>query len=106
MTFPDCWDGERLDSPDHRAHLAYSGARGCDGAHPVALPRLTLVVHYPVTGDPRALSLASGPARTAHADFLNGWDEAALRREVESCLQRSVVCTIPESARAGRSRSG
>lgn len=102
VTFPDCWDGEHLDGADHRSHLAYSGPDGCGGAHPVALPRLTLVVHYPVTGDPADLSLASGPAHTAHADFLNGWDEAALRREVESCLHRSVVCTIPESARAAR----
>lgn len=102
VTFPDCWDGERVDSPDHRSHLAYSGPRGCGGDHPVTLPRLTLVVHYPVTGDPGGLSPASGAAHTAHADFLNGWDETALRREVESCLHRSVVCTIPESARSAQ----
>lgn len=24
VTFPDCWDGVRLDSPDHRSHMAYS----------------------------------------------------------------------------------
>jgi hypothetical protein len=99
VTFPDCWDGEHLDSEDHRSHLAYSGRRGCGDRHAVALPRLTLVVHYPVTGDPRGLELASGDARTAHADFLNGWDEDALAREVASCLHTSVVCSIPDSAR-------
>lgn len=99
VTFPDCWDGEHLDSPDHRAHLAYSASDGCGGDHAVSLPRLTLVIHYPVTGDPAGLSLASGEPQTAHADFLNGWDERALRGEVESCLHRAVVCTIPDSAR-------
>jgi hypothetical protein len=103
VTFPDCWDGERLDSADHRSHLAYSGADGCGGDHPVALPRLTLVIHYPVSGEPAGLSLASGDPRTAHADFLNGWGEEALRREVESCLHRAVVCTIPDSARTAAS---
>lgn len=102
VTFPDCWDGEHLDSDDHRSHLAYSGREGCAETHPVALPRLTLVVHYPVDGDSGDLALASGTPHTAHADFLNGWNEEALRREVESCLQRSVVCTIPASARAAR----
>ena len=106
VTFPNCWDGEHLDSPDHRSHLAYSGADGCGGDHPVALPRLTLVLHYPVTGDPVGLSLASGDPRTAHADCLTGWDEGALRREVESCLHRSVVCNIPDSARAAAAVRG
>ena len=27
VTFPDCWDGERLDSADHRAHATYSSRR-------------------------------------------------------------------------------
>ncbi|HEX6310583.1 MAG TPA: DUF1996 domain-containing protein [Acidimicrobiia bacterium] len=102
VTFPDCWDGEHLDSDDHHSHLAYSGRDGCGGEHPVALPRLTLVVHYPMSGDASDVALSSGAPHTAHADFLNGWDEVALGREVESCLERSVVCTIPESARAGR----
>ena len=24
LTFPDCWDGINLDSPDHRTHATYS----------------------------------------------------------------------------------
>ena len=26
VLFPDCWDGKRLDSPDHQSHMAYSRA--------------------------------------------------------------------------------
>ncbi|MGK2950358.1 MAG: DUF1996 domain-containing protein [Acidimicrobiales bacterium] len=101
VTFPDCWDGDRLDAPDHRSHLRYSGSDGCPASHPVPVPRLTLVVHYPFWGDPDGLSLASGALETAHADFLNGWDPDALRVEVRSCLHRQVVCAIPDPDRPG-----
>jgi hypothetical protein len=106
VTFPDCWDGEHLDSADHRAHLAYSGPDGCSDAHPVPLPRLTLVIAYPVWGDPSTLELASGPPITAHADFLNGWSESALATEVDACLNNEVVCGIPDSTRTGRNVGG
>lgn len=95
VTFPDCWDGRRLDSPDHVAHVAYSGRDGCPSGHPVAIPQLTLVVHYPVTGPPEGLVPATGSVLAGHADFLNAWEPAALRREVRSCLARNVVCSIP-----------
>jgi hypothetical protein len=101
VTFPDCWDGRRLAADDHRSHLRYSEGAGCPGSHPVAIPRLTMVVHYPVVGDPSGLRLASGPLESAHADFLNGWDPDALEVEVRSCLHRQVVCTIPDPDRPG-----
>ena len=34
VTFPDCWDGEHIDSDDHRSHVAYSH----DGAVPDGPP--------------------------------------------------------------------
>jgi hypothetical protein len=91
----------QLDAPDHRSHLRYSGTEGCPASHPVAVPRLTLVIHYPIAGAPGALELASGPLHTAHADFLNGWEPEALDLEVRSCLHREVVCAIPDPARPG-----
>ena len=102
VTFPDCWDGERLDAPDHRAHLAYSAGPGCPPSHPSALPRLTLVIHYPLSGELGAVALTSGPVTTAHADFLNGWEPDALARQVRACLHREVVCAIPDPDRPGR----
>jgi hypothetical protein len=59
------------------------------------MPRLTLVVSYPVAGDPTGLEPASGAAMTAHADFLNAWDQGALAQNVRSCLRRGVVCSVP-----------
>lgn len=46
ITFPSCWDGRNLDSPDHRSHVAYTPNRAvlagdrCPASHPVRIPQL------------------------------------------------------------------
>ena len=94
ITFPDCWDGVRTDSPDHRSHMANSEAGVCPATHPVHVPQLTFVVAYPISGEGHDLSLASGPPITLHADFVNAWDHEGLGREIELCLHRDVVCGV------------
>lgn len=94
VTFPDCWDGDRLDSPDHHAHVAYSTGGACPSSHPVPIPQLQFVVEYPVWGDVSDLVLASGGLLTGHADFMNAWDQAKLETEVRLCLNRRIVCGI------------
>ncbi|HEX6568670.1 MAG TPA: DUF1996 domain-containing protein [Acidimicrobiales bacterium] len=94
VSFPDCWDGERLDSADHVAHTARSKAGACPPTHPVPVPQLLLTINYPVTGGGHDLSLASGSLLTGHADFFNAWDEDKLRTEVESCITRGLTCGV------------
>jgi hypothetical protein len=94
VTFPDCWDGTRVDSPDHRAHVTYSQGGRCPAAHPVVMPQLTVTIRYPIAGPGHELALASGPTLAAHADFLNAWDEQELARQVDLCLHRSAVCNV------------
>jgi hypothetical protein len=77
VVFPDCWDGKRLDSPDHQSHMAYSSKGVCPRSHPVEVPGLTIVVRYRVAGGPTA-ELASGGQFSGHADFMNGWKQAKL----------------------------
>jgi hypothetical protein len=96
INFPDCWDGSRVDSPDHASHLAYSRrvawrGRACPESHPVAVPALQMNVHYRTRGGPD-VQLASGPSHTAHADFLNAWDQDALETLVRRCLRGGAVC--------------
>jgi len=77
IRFPDCWNGLDLDSTDHKSHLAYRVRGACPSTHPVALPQLSLNVHYrlpSLTG----LTLASGSLLSAHADFFNAWNQAVL----------------------------
>jgi hypothetical protein len=93
VTFPDCWDGVRLDSGDHRDHVIYSSDDRCPGSHPVALPQLQFAIDYPPL-DVDGLSLASGGIESAHADFWNTWNQDKLDTEVELCLRQQHVCSL------------
>jgi len=92
VVFPDCWDGERLDSPDHRAHVARSTASGCPADHPVPMPQLEFHVNYPLPDDMTDLRLASGSLFTGHADFFNAWQPDKLATEVASCIHEDAYC--------------
>jgi hypothetical protein len=78
-TFPNCWDGRRLDSADHNQHLRYASRGICPSSHPVALPTIILIALYPSV--PLGSQVASGRFG-AHADFMNGWDQVELERLV------------------------
>jgi hypothetical protein len=84
VNFPGCWDGRRLDSPDHKRHMAYSSQGFCPRSHPVAVPALTLFVYYDVSSG--AEELASGGEFSAHADFVNAWKPAKLALLVDRYL--------------------
>jgi len=97
VSFPDCWDGQHLDSDDHVSHMARSADGACPESHPVAVPQLLLSIGYPITGGGHDLSLASGSLLTGHADFFNGWDEHKLATEVSSCIHQDVTCGVVSS---------
>jgi hypothetical protein len=87
VNFPSCWDGSRLDSADHKSHMAYSTDGRCPESHPVAVPGLTLLIGYPVAGGANA-ELASGGQFSGHADFVNAWDQRTLAALVDRYLNR------------------
>lgn len=99
LTFQDCWDGEHLDSEDHRSHVTYSEDGACPDTHPVHLPQLVVTVEFPIHGPGHDLSLASGNLYSAHGDFLNAWEPAGLAREVDACIRRDLVCDIVSNRR-------
>lgn len=90
VAFPECWDGQSLDSPDHRSHMAYDVVGVCPPSHPVALPEIELILRYPELTGP--VTLASGGAHSAHADFVNAWDQQRLDGLVEDCLNAMRFC--------------
>lgn len=59
ITFPTCWDGKNLDSPDHKSHVAYPspgsgdvgvGASGtCPESHPIKIPQVMFEVMWDVS---------------------------------------------------------
>jgi endoglucanase Acf2/endonuclease/exonuclease/phosphatase family metal-dependent hydrolase len=73
LIFPQFWDGENLDSPDHQSHMAYGkGVLGGPSTHPVMLPQLQLQIHYGHI--PNRLHMLSSDYMTmGHADFAPGW---------------------------------
>jgi hypothetical protein len=91
VRFPDCWDGTRLDSPDHQSHMAYSSRGVCPPSRPVAVPSITLIVQYPIAGG-AGVTLASSGELTGHADFVNAWQQAGLERLVQYCLNALRTC--------------
>jgi hypothetical protein len=88
VNFPNCWDGARLDSQDHKSHMAYSTDRVCPATHLVEVPALTIVVHYGITGG-SGLELSSGGQFSGHADFVNSWNQATLQALVDRYLNRA-----------------
>jgi hypothetical protein len=104
---PDCWDGKRLDSPNHRDHVAYSGYGEwgylrCSATHPYIIPTFTMGAWYSVTADAPASNwyLSSDdmgdhrmPAgSTFHADWFGAWDDATLAAAIANCINRLLSC--------------
>ncbi|MEZ5182170.1 MAG: DUF1996 domain-containing protein [Acidimicrobiales bacterium] len=94
LTFPDCWDGEYLDSEDHTSHVAYSAGGECPDDIPVHVPQLTVSIRFPISGPGHDLTLASGEVITAHGDFFNGWEPDGLETEISACIRRGAVCDL------------
>jgi hypothetical protein len=91
VNFPSCWDGKSLDSADHKSHMAYPMAGACPASHPVAVPAISLIYRYPIAGGP-GITLSSGGQFSAHADFFNGWNQGALERLTNQCLNALRHC--------------
>ena len=92
LVFQDCWDGRNLDSPTHKAHVAYSYDGTCRGDYPVAIPNLSFLIAYPTSGSPNGFRLASGMASSMHGDAFMAWDNRALGERVKNCVVQKAKC--------------
>ena len=99
LDFPTCWDGVRLDSPNHRDHMTFAVAGSCPSSHPVVVPRLEFLITYPVNGGGLSLAgtrngvnVTTAPGYTFHGDFINAWDQAELERRVRDCINAGYIC--------------
>jgi Domain of unknown function (DUF1996) len=78
VVFPNCWNGTSWTASTKR-HMDYAVGGRCPTTYPVAVPTVILILLYPEV--PARAQLASGRFAT-RADFMNGWDQAALARLV------------------------
>jgi Domain of unknown function (DUF1996) len=100
LTFPQCWDGVNLDSPDHRSHMAYPTGLTCPSTHPVPIPEITYNVNYPVpaagaaswrlVSDMYDPSLPGG--YSVHGDWIEGWDPEVSTTFVQRCDAAALDC--------------
>jgi hypothetical protein len=95
-TFPNCWDGHTLDGST-QSNVVYGPRNGsCPTDHPVQIPQIVLHVNYP-TSSAANLTLSIGPTQqgsilTGHADFMDGWNQAAMDRDVAACIATQTRC--------------
>jgi hypothetical protein len=115
--FPPCWDGENLDVPDHKSHMAFprpaddgSGDYVCPPTHPVSLPQVSYHFKFPVTaenggptGSTRGWKLASDKYQvpedgavggySLHADWFMAWHPEASALFTEYCINQRRHCS-------------
>jgi hypothetical protein len=93
--FPSCWDGRRLDSPNHRAHLIFPVATGDCPHGTFAVPRLRITVAYTLpTGVPYLIDSfpdQHNSPRTDHALAINLMPDP-LMSQVVHCLNTTTPC--------------
>ena len=108
IDFPQCWDGKNLDSPDHKSHMAQrvyisntSIEMRCPATHPFRIPAIAFNVNFSnakanqmknwrLASDNYASTTAGG--YSAHADWVNGWDEQLLTVIIADCIQSRLDC--------------
>jgi hypothetical protein len=100
--YKNCWDGARLDTVNHRDHMALSVGGVCNTAsHPYMIPGIGILAFYPINqnGFDGYYKLSSDsmvanaePGSTIHADYFNAWSPEALERWTDNCHDRSLSC--------------
>jgi Domain of unknown function (DUF1996) len=96
LQFPDCWDGEHLDSPNHKDHVAYGVNNTCPPSHPVKIPAITFDIQYPAKGAPDGYFLSSDPegrsASSMHGDAFVMWDVNTMNKRTKDCILQRRTC--------------
>lgn len=106
VSFPPCWDGENLDSADHRSHMAHvryngQGESYCPSSHPVPVPQIIMIFDWELrdsTSNGWYLSSDMGRPNgsTLHADWMNGWAPQIQRTWHQECIVELRNCIAGE----------
>ncbi len=90
--FPNCWDGQNLDSEDHMSHMAYPDPKlGCQDPYLHVLPHLTAQAKWPIRNGTGA-KFSTGDASTLTAEFFDAWDPAVMQQLIDDCMNNGVFC--------------
>jgi hypothetical protein len=107
-----CWDGQNLDTPDHRSHVTYgdySSGLGyrCPASNPYVIPQYEIKALYTVdSGLDRSGAYVAGvtktwhlssdamgktktPGESLHADWFGAWDDYTMDRWMKGCINNA-----------------
>ncbi|MGH3916756.1 MAG: DUF1996 domain-containing protein, partial [Pseudonocardiaceae bacterium] len=87
LDFPSCWDGENLDSANHRDHIVFPDRDGSCDDGTVAVPQLRMTLTYD-RPDGKDFAMDSFPEQrhnpnTDHADFMNMMPDDLMAKVVD-----------------------
>jgi Domain of unknown function (DUF1996) len=91
--FPNCWDGQRLDSVDHVSHVAYSQHGRCPASHAVPIPQLAVEMSYPPGTTFLGQEFEGGLSGYGlHADVISAWAPNEMAALTEHCINGRRNC--------------
>jgi hypothetical protein len=104
---PHCWDGKRVDSANHRDHMAFPsygswGYLKCPATHPYVIPTISLISSWILQdGDDLNLWSVSSdamrpdlpPGSTIHFDIWPLWEPAVIEMAERGCMDKLLSCS-------------
>lgn len=115
ISAPECWDGVRLDSANHRDHVAYrldNGQGKCPSTHPKLIPHFQAQTVYVVdryldrsgawnpsmntwyfSCDKMAGMVTKRPGTCVHQDYAEAWNPRVKKAWTDNCIDRVLSCS-------------
>jgi hypothetical protein len=102
ITFPSCWNGRSSGAANAVPNMRFPSRGLCPKGFGIPLPALRVNVFYKTGNDVGQITLSSGSVASAHADFVNTWDQKALTDLVRNCHNGKRNCPRATGTTPGR----